>query len=269
MAADGEYGTLLNEAGKLALSADGEKKAVFFRAALNAQRRVLDVGCGPGFPLVVLAECVTMSCGVDASPAMLDLARQNVSALRIKNAVLVRGMVESLPFADSAFDGFAVCGTLGSVPEPAAVLSELARVATSGAVVASVEQDFRARLGGGTPREFRWLRQDGGALTLQIVRYMACPYRIRDERYTLNAASDFCQRLLANLELSQTKPTATDLSPEDLPPECILDASYEEEAQFDPVTLREAFERAGFEVVKQRLVVSYNRPHIFSISRRA
>jgi ubiquinone/menaquinone biosynthesis C-methylase UbiE len=100
MALAGEYGRPLSETGELALSADAEKNALFFQAALNGRRRVLDLGCGPGFPLLVLADYVTMLCGMDASPAMLALARQNVTALQIQNTVLVRGLAEALPFAD-------------------------------------------------------------------------------------------------------------------------------------------------------------------------
>jgi hypothetical protein len=157
---------------------------------------------------------------------------------------------------------------LGSVHDPITVLSELTRVATHGAVVANLEQDFRARLDSGTQHELRLLRKDDGTITLQVVRYLAQPYRIRDERYTLDTTSDFCQSLLAQTELSQMWSTVTDLSPEDMPLESIVDAFYEEETQFDPATLREVFEHTGFEMLDQRIVVSYNRPHIFSLFRR-
>jgi SAM-dependent methyltransferase len=267
LAAAGDYGLLLNENEELALSADGENEAAFFRAALQGRRRVLDVGCGPGFPLIVLAEGVTAVYGVDASPAMLALARRNVAVLRIPNAVLVRGLIEALPFAEGVFDGFAVCGTLGSVPDPAAVLSELARVAAPGAVVASLEQDFRARLEAGVPREVRWLRRDGEGLTLQVVRYLTDPYRLRDERYMLDPANGFCHRFEANLRLARKERMATGLLPEDVLPEAFLDAFYEEEAQFDPATLRESFGCAGFEAVEQHVAISYGVPHIFSVFR--
>ncbi|HUT74707.1 MAG TPA: methyltransferase domain-containing protein [Armatimonadota bacterium] len=268
MAATGEYGALVNAAGELALSSDGQNEAAFFRSVLRGRNAVLDVGCGPGFPLVVLAHCVTSPCGLDAAPAMLALARATIAALGVRNATLVRGMAEALPFADNAFDGFAVCGTLGSVPDPAPVVRELARVAAAGAVVASIGQDFRHRLSAGKPRGETWLRCDRRGLALQVVRYLTDPYRIWYERHVLDPASDFAQQLLADPELCTAGRIATDLSPRDLPAGAVLDSFCEEEAQFDPETLREVFEQSGFATERQHVALSYGVPHIFSVFRR-
>jgi len=267
IAASGEYGELVNEAGELTLSPDGRREADFFRSALEGRKRVLDVGCGPGFPLIMLTDCVTTLYGVDASPAMLAAARRNVAALGMRSVVLLRALGEQLPFLNGVFDGFAICGTLGSLPEPAAVLSELARVGAPGAMLASIEQDYRRRLAPGAPRVERWLCTQAGALWLRVVRYLTDPYRIRDERYVLYPASDFGRRVLGDPELVRGERKATDLSPEHLPPEVILDAWYSIEAQFDPDTLQAALDRAGFEPVKQWVADSYGVPHIFSVFR--
>lgn len=267
IAAAGEYGPLLNEAGELALSPDAQKEAAFFQTVLGGRERVLDVGCGPGFPLLHLARSVKTLWGADASPAMLATARRNVAALGIQNVLLVRALGEQLPFVNAAFDGFAICGTLGSVADPSPVLAELARVAAPGAIVASIEQDYRRRLPPGTPRVERWLRVQSGCAQLQVVRYLTDPYRIRDERYVLDRASDLGQRILADPELVREGRKATHLSPEDLPLGIILDASYTIEAQFDPQTLQSAFDRAGLETIKQWVADSYGVPHIFSVFR--
>jgi len=268
LAADGEYGPLLNQAGELALPADGEKEAAFFRATLGGRKRVLDVGCGPGFPSVALAEVAGGICGVDASGAMLASAQRNIAALGIGNIYLVRALGEALPFAESSFDGFAVCGTLGSLLNPQAVLSELCRVATPGALAASIEWDFRSRVPEGGPRAEHWLRRGADWLELQVVRYMIQPYLIRTERYTLDPCSDLGRRLIVDLELAEGGRKRTELSPDEVPGEALLDACYEEEAQFDPETLRDAFVAAGFEVLEQRVAASYGVSHIFSVFRR-
>jgi len=137
----GRYGSPPDDAGEVARSADSEGEAAFFSSAVAGRRRILDVGCGPGGLLVALADCVKAVWGIDAAPSMLGLARQTVTASGIANVYLARGLAEALPFADGAFDGFAISGTLESVADPAAVLAEVARVSAPGAVAASLEWD--------------------------------------------------------------------------------------------------------------------------------
>jgi SAM-dependent methyltransferase len=206
--------------------------------------------------------------GVDASPAMLTFARRNLETLKRTNVVFIRGLAEALPFPDSTFDGVAVCGTLGSVAEPSAVLSEMVRVTSSGAGIASLEQDFRHRLARGAPRTEQRLYREGDILGLEVVQYLTQPYRIRHERYVVDPGSDMGRQMLADPELAQGGRKATDLSPQALPPEVILDAFFEEEAQFDLESLQRAVQRAGFQIVSQRLAVSYGVPHIFTVLRR-
>jgi SAM-dependent methyltransferase len=65
-----------------------------------AQKRVLDIGCGTGAALAVLAKefhC-TVS-GVDPSARMLEQARR-----KLPDADLRQGVAEDLPFPDAAFD---------------------------------------------------------------------------------------------------------------------------------------------------------------------
>ncbi len=182
---------------------------------------------------------------------MLAAARRNVAALAVDNAALLRGLAEELPFAEGIFDGFAVYGTLECCASPEAVLSELARVAAPGAVVASLEADFRRKLTEGPPREQRWLNSQTGGLVLQVVRYLTQPYRTHDARYVLDPDSEFGQRILADAPLPEGGRVPTDLTPEEVPPEAVLDSFYDVEAHFDPETLRAAFERAGLGMVEQ------------------
>jgi SAM-dependent methyltransferase len=65
-----------------------------------AGNRVLDIGCGTGAALAVLAEHFesTVS-GVDPSTGMLEQARR-----KLPDADLRQGVAEDLPFADEAFD---------------------------------------------------------------------------------------------------------------------------------------------------------------------
>ncbi|MCJ7752247.1 MAG: class I SAM-dependent methyltransferase [Armatimonadetes bacterium] len=265
---DGISGSLVDESGRLALSSDGEKEAEFFRSALAGRERVLDLGCGNGFPLLVLAERVPWIVGLDASPTMLALARKNAALLGLGNVWIVRGVVERLPFAARSFDGMAIGGTLESIADPGPALTELARVATSGAVVASLEQDFRARLAQEDEREQRWFRQDRDGVYLHVRLLLTEPYRVRHDRYLLDPTSEIVRNARRALEHAREGRVRADIAPGELPAGVIHDASREVEAQYDPATLCSAFEAAGFQAVEQEVRESYGVPHIFSVFRR-
>jgi ubiquinone/menaquinone biosynthesis C-methylase UbiE len=248
---------------------DEDKERAFFRSALEGRTQVLDLGCGAGGPLLALADCVGTIWGLDAAPSMLALARRNIAARGITNAALVRGLAEMLPFADAVFDGVVVSGTLESLSDPDAALAELSRVAVPGAVVANLEWDFRYFVPDGEPRIEYWLLLNREQLVLQARHYLVDPYGIRDERYVLDPDSDFAKALSDDEELQAEGRKATDLTPEHIPREALLDCFYDIEAHFDPDTLREAFERASFEVVRQHVAPSFGVPHIFSVFRKA
>ena len=73
------------------------------RAGIGAGKTVLDIGCGTGVFLRVAADHGATVCGIDASAALLEIARERVSA-----ADLARGDLQHLPYADDSFD--VVCG---------------------------------------------------------------------------------------------------------------------------------------------------------------
>jgi SAM-dependent methyltransferase len=65
-----------------------------------AGKRVLDIGCGTGAALAVLArEFRCTVAGVDPTPGMLAVARR-----KLPTADIQQGIAEALPFADRAFD---------------------------------------------------------------------------------------------------------------------------------------------------------------------
>ena len=76
-----------------------------------------------------------MVTGVDQSAEMLARARRRFGA----HVELVESSAETLPFADASFDHLTVTYLLRYVDDPAATLTELARVVRPGGVVASLE----------------------------------------------------------------------------------------------------------------------------------
>lgn len=94
--------------------------------------RVLDVGCGSGAVTRTLARRVAPSgqaIGVDASPAVLKVARELAADAGVGNVVeFKQGDCRSLPFADASFDAVVAATTLSHVPDLARALAEMVRV---------------------------------------------------------------------------------------------------------------------------------------------
>jgi len=88
-----------------------------------------DLGCGPGELLAALAPKAERLIGVDASPAMLELARKNV---RLSGASLRVGELEHLPLADAEVRAAVLSLTLHHLSDPQAALKEARRVVAPG-----------------------------------------------------------------------------------------------------------------------------------------
>jgi 2-polyprenyl-3-methyl-5-hydroxy-6-metoxy-1,4-benzoquinol methylase len=102
-------------------------------ASLAPGRRVLDAGCGTGYGAAILAEGgADHVLGVDLAAAVVDAARARETArLGFDHADIAR-----LPHADASFDLVTCFEVIEHVPEPSAVLGELARVLAPGGVLA-------------------------------------------------------------------------------------------------------------------------------------
>jgi ubiquinone/menaquinone biosynthesis C-methylase UbiE len=110
---------------------------------LQPGERVLDIGCGPGYLTLEMAQRVGPSgrvVGVDTAQPMLDVAaarcegRPNVS-FRLADAA-------ALPFEDASMDAVAVVQVYLFVPDLARVFAELARVLKPGGRAVVVDTDW-------------------------------------------------------------------------------------------------------------------------------
>lgn len=100
---------------------------------LRSTDRVLDVACGPGFLTRAFAARCAEAVGVDATEALLDIARAN--ARGVANVRFESGDATELPYADREFD-VAVCrAAFHHFPNPGRVLAEMARVTRPGGSV--------------------------------------------------------------------------------------------------------------------------------------
>jgi SAM-dependent methyltransferase len=106
--------------------------------ALGLGGSVLDAGCGSGALTARLAELplVESVTGLDVDAQLLGLARA-----RVPRGTFVEGAAESLPFGDDEFDGAVARLLLQHVPDPEAVVRELARVVRPGGLVVAIDVD--------------------------------------------------------------------------------------------------------------------------------
>ena len=102
---------------------------------------VLDVACGPARVSRELAERTgAFVIGLDLSETMIQQGRSNVAAAALQDRIgLVLGRGEQLPFADATFDALTFTYLLRYVTDPAATITELARVVKPGGAIASLE----------------------------------------------------------------------------------------------------------------------------------
>ncbi|PSP46562.1 SAM-dependent methyltransferase [Halobacteriales archaeon QH_1_68_42] len=92
----------------------------------------LDIGCGNGRHTALLAECCDRAVGLDASRALLDVAREQAYA----QSSLAQGDAGRLPLASGSVDLAVYVATLHHLPTRAgriASLTDLARVLAPGA----------------------------------------------------------------------------------------------------------------------------------------
>ncbi|MCL2091915.1 MAG: methyltransferase domain-containing protein [Micrococcales bacterium] len=99
----------------------------FYRAVLTtdvpAGCRVLDVGCGTGRLLSLLAERGAVGSGVEIAPEMVAVARRANPQMDIR-----QGTAEDLPFADATSDLVVTCLAYHHLDAPERFLAEAARV---------------------------------------------------------------------------------------------------------------------------------------------
>lgn len=104
-------------------------------------RSVLDVGCGSGDALALLAAAGCQRIvGTDLNGELLTVARDRLAGdPRIE---LVEADAADLPFADGEFESALVERMLQHVEDPAAVVGETVRVVGAGGTVLLVEPDW-------------------------------------------------------------------------------------------------------------------------------
>lgn len=94
--------------------------------------KLLDIGCGTGRLLELVAPRVAQAIGVDASRDMLALARTRLAERGLAHCAVRQADMYRLPLPDAGFDVVTLQMVLHYAEDPAAALAEAARVLKPG-----------------------------------------------------------------------------------------------------------------------------------------
>jgi ArsR family transcriptional regulator len=116
----------------LGLPAERVEQAIIDLLPTDALGRVLDIGTGTGRLLELLAPRASSALGIDASRAMLTLARARLASPELQHCGVRQADMYRLPLADASHDVAILQMVLHYAEDPLAVLREAARVLKPG-----------------------------------------------------------------------------------------------------------------------------------------
>jgi SAM-dependent methyltransferase len=136
----GESARLQRQADELA----PDSAALLDRAGVRPGQAAIDLGCGPRGILDLLAARVSPGgrvVGLDADPAHTAMAAAFVSARALSGVEIVTADARHTGLPAGSFDLVHARTLLVNLPDPAAVMAEVARLAKPGGAVAVAEPD--------------------------------------------------------------------------------------------------------------------------------
>ena len=126
--------------------------AVELAETLGRGSRVLDLGCGGGRHLVVLAAAGHHAVGLDLAPRGLEISRDRLASLDLSSELILGDFRTPLPFRDAVFNAVLSIKTVnhGTAEEIRGVFAEITRITRPGGrFVGSVISTLDARYGDG------------------------------------------------------------------------------------------------------------------------
>ncbi len=118
---------------------------------------LLDIGTGTGRALELLAPRFRQAIGIDASKAMLALARARLAQTHLAHCSVRQADMYRLPLADGSFDVAMLQMVLHYAEDPAGAVAEAARVLAPGGRLIVIDLAAHARADLASARAHRWL----------------------------------------------------------------------------------------------------------------
>jgi ubiquinone/menaquinone biosynthesis C-methylase UbiE len=143
--------------------------------------RLIDIGTGTGRMIELFGPAATQALGIDRSPEMLRLARVKLAEAGLASAELRQGDMYSLPLASGSAETVIIHQVLHYAQNPAAAVSEAARLLTPGGRLLIVDfaphereelrsRDAHVRLGFADEAILKYLEEAG--LEGQVVEHL-------------------------------------------------------------------------------------------------
>lgn len=124
---------------ELEQSADYRGKAEFVRALVPAGASVLDIGCGDGAYMYVIADRCRTIVGLDADVSATDLARAQLRRRGVDNATVHLMPISNISLADlgvdAPFDLIYSMDVIEHLPNPEELLAKMLQVASPGSTL--------------------------------------------------------------------------------------------------------------------------------------
>jgi SAM-dependent methyltransferase len=123
--------------------------ALLDRVGLKPGQSAIDLGCGPSGILQLLCDRVSPGgrvVGLDADPTHVTMAREFALEHGLREAEIVAGDARHTGLLSGTFDLVHGRTLLANIPEPAAVLAEMVRLAKPGGWIVSAEPDTESAL---------------------------------------------------------------------------------------------------------------------------
>lgn len=122
-----------------------DSRAQLDRIGIKPGERVIDIGCGPGGVLHLLAERVGAAgsvLGIERSPHFVELARRFAADLGLLQVEVRDSDAYDTKLPKGSFDGAHMRLVLVNVPEPGRIVREMVSLVRPGGWVASFEADY-------------------------------------------------------------------------------------------------------------------------------
>ena len=186
----------------------------FLRAHLPAAGDILEVGCGEGSNMEVLAAPGRRFVGCDLSALALRLARD--ASLADGARRFVRGEGEALPFADGTFCAVMGISLLEHLPHPEMVIAEMARVLAPDGTLLLLSPQYGGPLGASPCRRgggaVRFLRRLQRAHLPRRKKELGCTACTTNASPRADSTSSFSETFVASDGSSGRRNESTDFS---------------------------------------------------------